>query len=109
EWKVFSGNEIGFKWIGNRARELQQEGFKVLFLYEEALGYCVGDVVVDKDGISAAVAMAELANNLAMEGLTLTSQLAALHAKYGLYVSYNTYLFVPDPAVTSLIFERLRG
>jgi phosphoglucomutase len=69
----------------------------------------VGDVVVDKDGISAAVAMAELANSLTAEGQTLTSHLAALRVKYGLYMSYNTYLFVPAPAVTEQIFARLRG
>ena len=81
----------------------------MLFLYEEALGYCVGDIVVDKDGISAAVVMAELANILATQGLTLAAHLTALRAKYGLYVSYNTYLFVPDPTVTTRIFTRLRG
>lgn len=80
-----------------------------MFLYEEALGYCVGDVVVDKDGISAAVAMAELANSLAVEGHTLQSNLAALRVKYGWYLSYNTYLFVPAPSITEQIFARLRG
>jgi len=45
---------IGFKWLGNRAIELKARGVDVLFCYEEALGFCVGDVVHDKDGLSAA-------------------------------------------------------
>jgi phosphomannomutase len=44
----------GFKWLGNRAIELKASGVDVLFCYEEALGFCVGDVVHDKDGLSAA-------------------------------------------------------
>lgn len=28
--------------------ELRQQGMHVVFAYEEALGYCVGDVVPDK-------------------------------------------------------------
>ena len=33
----------GFKWIANRAMELEREGFEFVFGYEEALGYCVGE------------------------------------------------------------------
>ena len=100
---------VGFKWIGNKARDLEKDGYKVLFLYEEALGYCVGDVVVDKDGISAAVAMAELANGLSAHNMTLASHLTSLGEKYGTFMSHNTYVFVPDSSVTEKIFSRLRG
>src|SRR5262249_39122081 len=45
----------GFKWIANRAMELEREtGARFVFGYEEALGYTVGPLVRDKDGISAA-------------------------------------------------------
>ena len=46
----------GFKWIANRAihRELTR-GERFVFGFEEALGYTVGTLVRDKDGISAAV------------------------------------------------------
>lgn len=48
----------GFKWIGNRVNEMRRvENKKVLFSYEEAIGFCVGDVVLDKDGISAGVGL----------------------------------------------------
>ena len=45
----------GFKWIANRAhRARSAEGTRFVFGYEEALGYTVGDLVRDKDGIGAA-------------------------------------------------------
>lgn len=48
----FEDTLTGFKWIGSRAQELSEEGFLALFGYEEAIGFCCGDVVFDKDGIS---------------------------------------------------------
>jgi phosphomannomutase len=99
----------GFKWIGNESLRLQSDGYKVLFSYEEALGYCVGDAVCDKDGISAAIAISDLANTLYENGSSLVSHLHDLQSKYGLFVSYNTYVFSYDKAVTGRIFSRLRG
>ena len=43
----------GFKWLCNRAEELRAEGYDVAFCYEEAIGFSLGDVVRDKDGVSA--------------------------------------------------------
>ena len=44
----------GFKWIGRRAGELREEGYRVLLGYEEAIGFCCGEVISDKDGVSGA-------------------------------------------------------
>lgn len=38
----------GFKWLGNRALELQQQGYHVLFAFEEAIGFMLGTAVRDK-------------------------------------------------------------
>jgi phosphomannomutase len=47
----FEETLTGFKWIGSRAETLsRQEGYLSLFCYEEAIGFCCGDVVYDKDG-----------------------------------------------------------
>ena len=45
----------GFKWIGNKAKDLAREGFEVPFGYEEAIGYMFGPEIRDKDGVAASV------------------------------------------------------
>jgi phosphomannomutase len=77
----------GFKWIANLAIDLEREGHTFVFGYEEALGYTVGDVVRDKDGIGAAVMVAEMAAVLAARGQTLLSELEAIGRRYGVFVS----------------------
>jgi phosphomannomutase len=73
----------GFKWIATSAMDLEREGFEFVFGYEEALGYCVGNVVRDKDGISAAVLAAELAAVLRARGRTLGDELDAIARRWG--------------------------
>jgi phosphomannomutase len=51
----------GFKWIANAALAFEAEGGRFVVGYEEALGYTAGDVVRDKDGISAALLLLDLA------------------------------------------------
>ena len=82
----------GFKWIGNRVAELQAQGHDVLLSYEEAIGFCVGDVVRDKDGISAAAVFAEMAGALYARGSTCQARLRALREEYGFYLSRNGYV-----------------
>jgi phosphomannomutase len=78
----------GFKWIANRAMELEADGTtRFLFGYEEALGYTVGRLVRDKDGVSAALAFAELASELASVGSSVRDRLEVLYRKFGLFVS----------------------
>ena len=48
----------GFKWIARAA--LDRPDLRFVYGYEEALGSCVGTLVRDKDGITAALAFAEL-------------------------------------------------
>ncbi len=70
----------GFKWI-SRTPEL-------VFGYEEALGYCVDPAHVrDKDGISAAVAVAQLAARTKAEGRTLVDALDDVARAHGLHVT----------------------
>jgi phosphomannomutase len=86
----------GFKWIANRAIAIEREtGARFVFGFEEALGYTVGTVVRDKDGISAAVVAAELAAGLRARGQTLLDRLEALAREYGLFVSGQRSLTMP--------------
>jgi phosphomannomutase len=77
----------GFKWIANRAMQLEAQGFSFVFGFEEALGYTVGDVVRDKDGISAALLAAEMAAVLRERGKTFRSELDAIARRWGAYTS----------------------
>jgi len=102
----------GFKWIANRAIELGQEGYEFVFGYEEALGYAVGDVVYDKDGISAAVLVAELASVLRERGSTLGGELDAIARRWGAYASAQFSLTrkgASGLAATRAMMDRLRG
>lgn len=105
----FSSFLTGFKWLGDRAIALRAEGTPVIFMYEEALGYCLGNVVCDKDGVSAASVFYEMAGVLKRErGLTVKQHLQNLYTTYGEFVSYNSYVLSHDKAVTAKIFQELR-
>ena len=76
----------GFKWI--MQAHAQRVDRSVLVLgYEEALGYAVGEAVGDKDGIGAALVMAELVASLACEGRTLGDLLDDLHRRHGVHAT----------------------
>jgi phosphomannomutase len=77
----------GFKWIATRALALEAQGTRFVFGFEEALGYSVGNLVRDKDGISAAVLFAELAAVCRAQGTSVLAYLAELYRRFGYYVS----------------------
>jgi phosphomannomutase len=102
----------GFKWIANRAMDLEAEGYTFLFGYEEALGYCFGPHVKDKDGVSAALVLAELAAIQKQKGQTLLDLLGELYATYGWYESGQITLTrkgVAGKAQIDAIMRGLRG
>jgi phosphomannomutase len=75
----------GFKWICDEAlRAEREEGLAFVLGYEEALGYTVGPLVRDKDGIGAAVRLAEAARHLKEQGRTLLDRLDQLLVAHGL-------------------------
>jgi phosphomannomutase len=79
----------GFKWMWTAALELTRAGsHRIVFGYEEALGYSVGSLVRDKDGISAALLLAELAALERARGRSLRARLADLYRHHGLWVSH---------------------
>jgi phosphomannomutase len=74
----------GFKWIADAARKAEAAGQAFVFGYEEALGYTVGPLVQDKDGIGAALRLAELARHLKAEGKTLLDRIDELLVAHGM-------------------------
>ncbi len=102
----------GFKWIANRAMELEREGFEFVFGYEEALGYCVGSAVRDKDGISAAVLAAEVTAVLRARGRSLQQELEAIARRWGVFTSTQvnvTHKGAAGLAAIRQMMERLRA
>ncbi|MFC7527949.1 phospho-sugar mutase [Actinoplanes sp. GCM10030250] len=82
----------GFKWIVRAAADLA-------FGYEEALGYCVAPALVrDKDGITAALTVAELAAGLKAEGRTLGDRLDELAIEFGVHATDQLSVRVDDLA-----------
>jgi phosphomannomutase len=77
----------GFKWIWTAALALEAQNYRYCYGYEEALGYSFGRTVRDKDGISAALAFAELAAEARAAGKTVLERLHALYREHGLWVS----------------------
>jgi phosphomannomutase len=79
----FAETLTGFKWVVRAARP----GQRLLFGYEEALGYCVDGVVRDKDGIGAALVVAELVAGVQAEGGSLLDRLDGLHRRHGVHLT----------------------
>ncbi|XP_067889104.1 glucose 1,6-bisphosphate synthase isoform X2 [Heterodontus francisci] len=99
----------GFKWIGNRIDELLQSEKEVLFAFEESIGFLCGTLMFDKDGVSAAVIVAEMATYLETRSLTIADQLNSIYRMYGYHISKTSYFKCYDPATIKKIFDRLRN
>ena len=94
----------GFKWIVRAADERPRTHF--VFGYEEALGYAVGDVVRDKDGISAALAMLGLAARARAAGQSVLDCWDALEEAHGVHLTAQLTLATRAPGE---IMARLRA
>lgn len=92
----------GFKWIA-RVDNLT-------FGYEEALGYCVDHAQVrDKDGISAALVMADYAQELKDAGSSFPALLDEIATEHGLYATDQLSVRVDDLAQIPAMMKRLRA
>ena len=91
----------GFKWLGKIP--------DLVFGYEEALGYSVAPHVArDKDGVSAALAVLELAAALEAEGRTLLDLLDDLYREHGLHATGQLSVRVEDLSIIASAMERVR-
>ena len=86
----------GFKWISRAAEHVS--GSRFVFGYEEALGYQVGNVVRDKDGIGAALALLALAAAARVSGESLLGRWDALEAAHGVHLTAQVTLPTRSPA-----------
>ena len=97
----------GFKWIARAGGER-----RLAFGYEEALGFAVDDRVADKDGMTAALALARLANELALRGQSPLDRLDEIESRFGVHAVDQLALRVEGPGgrarITAMV-ERLRA
>ena len=94
----------GFKWIARAADNVP--GARFVFGYEEALGYAVGDVVRDKDGFGAALAMLRLAEGAKSAGRSALDVYDDLERTHGVHLTSPLTLRTTDQAQ---VMSRLRA
>ena len=86
----------GFKFLAQKKDQLEESGQgEVIFAYEESYGYMVGDYVRDKDAVTAALLLTEMAAWYAGQGMTLYDALQALYEKYGWFGERTVNLVMP--------------
>ena len=99
---AFAETLTGFKWI-SKVPEL-------LFGFEEALGYCVDPAhTPDKDGISAALVVADLANRLAASDQTIADRIDEIGRKYGHFATGQVSIRVADLSIIGSTVARIRN
>ena len=97
----------GIKNIAEQIRQHSDNGSeRFLFAFEESNGYMLNQAVRDKDGVMAAIAIAEIATLSKANGVTLIDQLESLHKLYG--YSAETSVCVEGTGIGEKFMEHLR-
>jgi phosphomannomutase len=100
----FAMTLTGFKWLARAA------GNGVLRLgYEEALGFAVDPAVADKDGLSAALALAKVADELRRHGQTLMDRLDEIETRFGVHAIFQLSLRAEGPTGLSSIVSAVQS
>lgn len=97
----------GFKWVLRAA--IQRQDLRFVIGVEEALGYAITTAVRDKDGISAAAAVAALVAGAKDSGRTVDELLEVLDRRHGVHRSRTLHLRLDDPCGADGSTDRLRG
>ena len=98
----FKETLTGFKWLA------KIKG--LTFGYEEALGYAVDAITVnDKDGISAAITLAQIATDLAEDGKTVLDLLDEVWARHGFHATEQISIRLSDLSKVGVILGGLRN
>lgn len=82
----------GFKWIGAEILKEKERGINFVFGFEEAYGYVIKDITRDKDGIQAAMVLAEATWYYLQQNKTLVDILTWIYQKFGYYYCYTVNL-----------------
>ena len=86
----------GFKFLAEKKNALEESGEgTVIFSFEESYGYMLGDYVRDKDAVTAALVICEMAAWYSEQGIAVVDALDALYEKYGAYQEKTLNLVMP--------------
>lgn len=102
----FAETFTGFKWIADAV--VRRPGERLVFAYEQALGYLVTDRPLDKDGITAALMMADLAAELKSAGRSIEDRLDEIARRFGRHMTAEASVRM-DPAAAVAAVERWRA
>ena len=92
----FEDTFTGFKFMAERIATWEAaKSYQYIFAFEESYGYMVGDYVRDKDAVTAAMLVAEMAAHYSMEGKTLLDAMNDLYEKYGFFAEKTVNLVMP--------------
>ena len=92
----FEDTFTGFKFMAERIASWEAaKSYQYIFAFEESYGYMVGDYVRDKDAVTAAMLVAEMAAHYSMEGKTLLDAMNELYEKYGWFSEKTVNLVMP--------------
>ncbi|MEX0387213.1 phospho-sugar mutase [Spiribacter onubensis] len=105
----FEQTLTGFKWIWYRALQREAAGDRFLYAYEDAIGFCPTRRVRDKDGIAAAVVVAEMARDALSAGTTLNDRLQALYQRHGLSVNRQVNIELSGDGARERMEESLQA
>ncbi len=92
----FEDTFTGFKFMAERVAQWEEaKSYNYIFAFEESYGYMMGDYVRDKDAVTAAMMVAEMAAHYSLKGMTLLDALNALYEKYGYFSEKTLNLVMP--------------
>lgn len=86
----------GFKFMAEMMKEFEESGKHTpVFCYEESFGCLIGDFVRDKDAVTAAALLTEMASYYCLRGMTLLDALKGLYEKHGYYTEKTISIVMP--------------
>lgn len=103
----FEETFTGFKWIASAV--VSRPECRLVFAYEQALGYLVAAEPLDKDGITAAVIMAEIAALAAENGKTLEDRLDEIAEIYGRHITAEVSVKATPQQGTAMVEALLQS
>ncbi len=92
----FEDTFTGFKFMAERIAQWENaHSYKYILAFEESYGYMMGDYVRDKDAVTAALMVSEMAAYYFSKGMTLLDAINSLYEKYGWFMEKTVNLVMP--------------